>query len=170
MELLECHYNAPCGRLVIWSYGNEIVLCDWEQSCGKKKTRILNTLHKQVVQSVSEEADKLSNQLGEYFSGKRRVFDIKHNLIGTEFQKHVWQSLMCIPYGHTISYSEESAMAGKPNAVRAVGAANGANPICIVVPCHRVIGKDGHMTGYAGGVDIKEYLLRLEKGTWRYDV
>ena len=61
-------------------------------------------------------------------------------------------------------------MAGKPNAVRAVGAANGANPICIVVPCHRVIGKDGHMTGYAGGVDIKEYLLRLEKGTWRYDV
>jgi O-6-methylguanine DNA methyltransferase len=101
-------------------------------------------------------------QLDEYFRGRRRAFDLELSPRGTEFQLRVWRELMRIPYGETISYQELSRRIGNPSATRAVGRANGANAIPIVIPCHRVIGADGSLTGYGGGLDIKRKLLALE--------
>ena len=102
-------------------------------------------------------------QLNEYFAAKRRYFEIPIQFEGTAFQELVWQSLLKIPYGQTFCYAEQAKLINQPNAVRAVGAANGKNKICIIVPCHRVIGKNGLLTGFAGGLKIKEQLLYLEK-------
>ena len=102
-------------------------------------------------------------QLSEYFSGIRKTFDIPLAAKGTPFQMQVWQALCDIPYGHSMSYQELADYIGNPKAVRAVGSANGKNPISVIVPCHRVIGKSGQLTGYAGGVARKKALLNLEK-------
>lgn len=102
-------------------------------------------------------------QLGQYFSGLRQQFNLPLAAQGTEFQQKVWRALIEIPYGQTCSYQELANAIGNPKAVRAVGLANGKNPISIVVPCHRVIGKNGKLTGYAGGVERKEQLLALER-------
>ena len=101
-------------------------------------------------------------QLGEYFQGTRRAFDLDLEPAGTPFQLQVLDALSTIPYGETRSYGEIAAQIGKPGAVRAVGAANGRNPLPIVIPCHRVIGADGSLTGFGGGLDTKRYLLELE--------
>jgi methylated-DNA-[protein]-cysteine S-methyltransferase len=101
-------------------------------------------------------------QLAEYFAGERREFDLPLKLSGTEFQMSVLEALQQIPYGETTSYAEIAERVGRPKAVRAVGAANGRNPIPIIVPCHRVIGSHGELTGFGGGLDTKEALLRLE--------
>lgn len=101
-------------------------------------------------------------QLEEYFAGKRREFDLPLAPQGTPFQRRVWNALTKIPFGKAVSYSDIAERIGNPNAVRAVGLANGRNPIPIVIPCHRVIGKDGSLTGYGGGLPIKEKLLQLE--------
>jgi methylated-DNA-[protein]-cysteine S-methyltransferase len=101
-------------------------------------------------------------QLGEYFAGKRKAFAVKLDFAGTPFQKRVWAALLTIPYGETRSYSEIARQIGSPSAVRAVGAANGRNPISIIAPCHRVIGSTGKLTGFAGGLDTKARLLALE--------
>ena len=104
------------------------------------------------------------NQLEAYFNGYLRHFDLDLDLTaGTPFQQKVWQELQKIPYGQTISYGELAARIGNPNAFRAVGMANGKNPISIIVPCHRVIGKDGSLTGFGGGIDVKKQLLCLEQ-------
>lgn len=102
-------------------------------------------------------------QLNEYFLGSRKTFDIPLAAQGTSFQIKVWQALTSIPYGETWSYQELANAIGNPKAVRAVGTANGRNPISVIVPCHRVIGKNGQLTGYAGGVERKAYLLKLEQ-------
>jgi methylated-DNA-[protein]-cysteine S-methyltransferase len=102
-------------------------------------------------------------QLDEYFSGQRKIFNIPLSANGTEFQIKVWQALTTIPYGQTWSYQDLANAINNPKAVRAVGLANGKNPISIIVPCHRVIGKNGKLTGYAGGVERKAQLLELEK-------
>ena len=101
-------------------------------------------------------------QLDEYFAGRRRRFDLPLAPSGTPFQLRAWKALQDIPYGVTCSYGEQARAMGQPRAVRAVGAANGRNPIPIVVPCHRVIGGDGRLAGYAGGLDIKKFLIELE--------
>lgn len=101
-------------------------------------------------------------QLSEYLEGKRRVFELPLHLEGSEFQKDVWEAVFQIPYGQTASYGEIAHLIGKPKASRAVGAANGANPIPIVIPCHRVIGSDGSLTGYGGGLALKSRFLALE--------
>ncbi|HAS8475547.1 TPA: methylated-DNA--[protein]-cysteine S-methyltransferase [Vibrio vulnificus] len=103
-------------------------------------------------------------QLEQYFSGQRQQFDLPLAAQGTEFQQKVWQALTLIPYGQTCSYQDLANAIGNPKAVRAVGLANGKNPISIVVPCHRVIGKNGKLTGYAGGLERKQQLLALESG------
>ena len=103
-------------------------------------------------------------QLEEYLSGSRKQFDLPLNLIGTEFQKKVWDILQTIPYGEHWSYKQVAIALGKPTAARAVGMANNKNPIPIIVPCHRVIGANGNLVGYAGGLVIKEQLLNLERG------
>ena len=113
----------------------------------------------------TELTDRAMEQLREYFSGQRKQFELPYELRGTEFQKKVWAALEAIPYGQTRSYREIAQAVGNPKAVRAVGAANGKNPMWVVVPCHRVIGADGGLTGYAGGVELKRALLELEQRT-----
>ena len=101
-------------------------------------------------------------QLREYFDGTRNRFELELDFIGTDFQKQVWQALLTIPFGETRSYSQIAQQIGNPKAVRAVGAANGRNPISIIAPCHRVVGASGGLTGFAGGLEAKQYLLTLE--------
>ena len=113
--------------------------------------------------------DELSRQLRAYFAGELRVFDLPLNPQGTAFQKRVWQHLCAIPFGVTQSYRQVADAIGTPDAVRAVGAANGANPIPIVIPCHRVIGTSGKLVGYGGGLPLKKRLLELE-GAWTADL
>lgn len=107
--------------------------------------------------------DTAANQLTEYFDGKRKVFDFSYRLHGTEFQKKVWAELEKIPYGETRTYGQIAVSVGNPKASRAVGMANNRNPITIAVPCHRVIGIDGSLTGYAGGLPTKESILKMEE-------
>ncbi len=102
-------------------------------------------------------------ELGEYFAGKRKQFSVPMQVSGTKFQESAWNALLQIPYGRTATYSEQARAMKQPKAVRAVGAANGRNPICILVPCHRVVGADGSLTGYAGGLKNKKALLTLER-------
>lgn len=104
-----------------------------------------------------------AKQLGEYFKGERRKFKLPLAPKGTPFQRAVWDELLKIPYGSTASYGEIAARVGNPKAARAVGMANNKNPIMIVIPCHRVVGSDGSLTGYAGGLEAKAWLLRLEQ-------
>jgi methylated-DNA-[protein]-cysteine S-methyltransferase len=108
-------------------------------------------------------------QLTEYFQGKRKFFDVPLAPHGTDFQMKAWQQLLKIPYASTISYAEQAEKMGNKNKARAVGRANGSNPISIIIPCHRVIGSNGHLVGFGGGLDKKAYLLALEKictGPW----
>lgn len=104
-------------------------------------------------------------QLEEYFKRKRKAFDLPLKLEGTDFQKRVWEALLTIPYGEVCSYQDIARKVGNIKAVRAVGGANNKNPIAIIVPCHRVIGKDGSLVGYGGGLQVKEFLLSLEKSS-----
>ncbi|UCG14790.1 MAG: methylated-DNA--[protein]-cysteine S-methyltransferase [Deltaproteobacteria bacterium] len=105
---------------------------------------------------------KAVQQVMEYFAGKRRTFELELSLSGTEFQEKVWRQLLTVPYGHLASYQDIAKAIGRPKAVRPVGAANGQNPIAIIVPCHRIIGSSGNLTGYGGGLWRKEWLLKHE--------
>jgi methylated-DNA-[protein]-cysteine S-methyltransferase len=107
---------------------------------------------------------EVRRQLAEYFAGERRVFDLPLDPRGTDFERRVWQEVAAIPYGETRSYAQVARAAGRPAACRAVGRANGSNPIPLVIPCHRVIGSDGSLTGYGGGLPLKRFLLALEGG------
>ena len=108
--------------------------------------------------------DVPARQLAEYFAGTRRTFELALSPRGTAFQQRVWKALLAVPYGGTVSYGEIARRIDQPTAVRAVGLANGSNPIPIIIPCHRVIGSSGALTGYGGGLPIKRYLLDLEQG------
>ncbi|WP_127579033.1 methylated-DNA--[protein]-cysteine S-methyltransferase [Paenibacillus koleovorans] len=118
--------------------------------------------HGMLLEENDEHVSDYTQQLRQYLDGERNSFDLPLDPQGTDFQKEVWKALTGIPYGQTNSYSDIAASIGRPAAVRAVGAANGANPIPIVVPCHRVIGKNSALTGFAGGLKVKEDLLKLE--------
>lgn len=118
----------------------------------------------EITKKIPLELQEAVKQLGEYFEGKRNSFTFQINPKGTDFQKKVWQELLQIPYGKTTSYLELSKKLGDVKAIRAVASANGKNPLWIVVPCHRVIGSDGSLTGYAGGLWRKQWLLEHEKG------
>ncbi|MBV7562520.1 methylated-DNA--[protein]-cysteine S-methyltransferase [Pseudomonas sp. sia0905] len=113
-------------------------------------------------QEAGSQLDDASRQLDEYFEGRRQRFELRLNPQGTPFQQAVWRALQQIPFGKIDSYSALAQRIERPKAVRAVGAANGANPICIIIPCHRVIGRDGSLTGFAGGLPRKQLLLELE--------
>lgn len=124
-----------------------------------------DTLVQTESNSIPNELQDCVNQLDDYFNGKRQEFNLKLNPKGTNFQQSVWNELLHIPYGKTRSYLEQTKKLGDVKAIRAVASANGKNPIWIVVPCHRVIGSDGSLTGYAGGVWRKKWLLEHESGT-----
>lgn len=121
---------------------------------------LLNAGYTEITSEIIEETRR---QLDEYFRHERQAFDIPLLTAGTEFQKSVWNSLMEIPYGQTITYGEMATRLGKPAAVRAVANANGANAISIIIPCHRVIGSNNTLTGYGGGLEAKKFLLELEQ-------
>ncbi len=124
--------------------------------------RVQRLLRARFIEAPSPLLDKAARQLDEYFAGYRRTFDIPLSFAGTEFQKTVWRALLAIPFGATVSYGELARRIGQPKAVRAVANANGANPLSIFVPCHRVIGSDRSLTGYGGGLAAKRWLLELE--------
>ena len=143
-------YNTKIGKLKI-EYENDVL------------TGIAYTENEKEQGIRSELSDKTVLQLEEYFDGRRKEFEIPLKLIGTEFQKKVWNELLKIPYGATVSYKDIAIKIGNPKACRAVGMANHNNPILIIVPCHRVINENNKLGGYALGLDLKRKLLELEK-------
>jgi methylated-DNA-[protein]-cysteine S-methyltransferase len=149
--------ESPIGRLLLLSDGE--VLTGLYMDVDGRPPRNLNDWLEDASGGPLPAAVR---QLDEYFSGVRREFDLPLRLKGTEFQQRVWRSLTRIRYGETLSYGEQARRIGNPNASRAVGLANGRNPICIVVPCHRVIGADGSLTGFGGGLPRKRWLLAHE--------
>lgn len=151
--------TTPVGELTLVADERSLVAVLWEK---EREGRVrLPRLEAGGGHPLLSETER---QLGEYFGGKRRKFDLPLQFAGSEFQNKVWRGLQAIPYGQTRSYRELADSVGSPQACRAVGAANGRNPLSIVVPCHRVIGADGKLTGFAGGMEAKAYLLELEKG------
>lgn len=157
-------YDSPCGALMLGSCGDRLCLCDWqvEKHRDHVNRRLKRVLNAEFEEGTSAVIEKATEQLDEFFAGKRREFDIPLLFVGTDFQKTVWDELLKIPYGETISYGEMARRIGMPKAVRALANANGANSISIFAPCHRVIGSDHSLTGYGGGLDTKRRLLELE--------
>jgi len=160
-----CFYkevNSPLGIIVAGCMEDTLVFLQFERgslkSIEKKFECILRKTNRHPF------LERVENQLKEYFEGKRKVFDVPLKfVVGTDFQKKCWEALLKIPYGETISYSKQAETVGNSKAIRAVANANRLNPIAIIVPCHRVIGKNGKLTGYAGGLDKKEFLIEHEK-------
>lgn len=148
---------SPVGQLTLVARDGKLNAILWEKD---RPNRVrLGDLHEANDSPVLLEAKR---QLKEYFAGTRNHFELELDFTGTDFQKQVWQALLTIPFGETRSYSDIARQIGNPKAVRAVGAANGRNPISIIAPCHRVIGASGELTGFAGGLEAKQYLLALE--------
>lgn len=157
-------YHSPCGDLLLGSFEERLCLCDWDteqrrETIDNRLRKLLNACYEEKPSDITEEA---AGQLDEYFRGERTEFDIPLLFAGTEFQKKVWHRLLEIPYGSTLSYGQLALQLGTPQAVRAVANANGANALSIFVPCHRVIGSNHSLTGYAGGLEAKKRLLSLE--------
>ena len=157
--------RLPCGgALTLGSWNNRLVVADWID--GWHHSTIMNRLQKytkaSVVKSTSKVIEAASDWLDAYFEGSKEAPDFDLLFLGTDFQKRVWQLLLEIPYGETITYGELAQKAGTPKAARAVGVAVGENPFSIIVPCHRVIGSDRSLTGYGGGLAAKRWLLELE--------
>lgn len=155
--------QSPVGDLRLVASDEALIAVLWEND--RPQPVRLGTLVENDNHPVLLETER---QLKEYFQGQRRTFSLKLKLIGTKFQNDVWQMLLAIPFGQTRSYGELARQLGHPRATRAVGAANGRNPIPIVVPCHRVIGASGKLTGFGGGLKVKAHLLELEgdKSFW----
>lgn len=145
--------DSPIGRLRLVSDGEHMVAIEFEDRYGDIAADI---------ESTDDVLTECARQLGEYFAGERREFKLPLAPAGTEFQQTVWQALRQIPYGSLSSYTDIARNIERPTAMRAVGAANGRNPLPIVVPCHRVVGSDGSLTGFAGGLKTKRQLLELE--------
>lgn len=165
--MLTREYCAPCGRLILGVSGNRLCLCDWVVPGRVEKTlkRIQKLLAETSSHDNEEVLDKTAAQLTEYFAGRRRTFDIPLLPSGTEFQRLVWEALNSVPYGETDTYKGVAERMKLGKGVRAVASAIGANPLSILIPCHRIIGAGGALTGYAGGLEAKEYLLALERRT-----
>lgn len=157
-------YHSPYGDLMLGSFKDTLCLCDWavERPRAMVDIRLRKVLQADYEEKASTITQEAAKQLDEYFDGKRTGFDIPLFFVGTDFQKRVWQKLLEIPYGATVSYGELAKRLGMPKAVRAVANANGANALSIFAPCHRIIGSNGSLTGYAGGLAAKKQLLDLE--------
>ena len=158
------YYDSPCGEIILASIGDELCLCDWyEKPCAERnKRRLVRYLNAEFVSATSPILEQTKRELDEYFAGKRKAFDIPLHPVGTDFQKQVWQTLLEIPYGETRAYKEIALKANNLKGVRAVAQAIGANGISILIPCHRVIGTNHSLTGFAGGIEAKRLLLNIE--------
>ncbi len=158
------YFKTIYGELILWSFNGKICLCDWRyrrmrQSIDKRITQWLNASYKEWMTSVIA---LLKKELEEYFNQKRTFFTMELLLIWTDFQKSIWKELIRIPYGITSTYLKLANSIGNPLSVRAVWTANGANAISILIPCHRIIGTDGNLVWYAGGLRVKKKLLESE--------
>lgn len=162
--ILTTLYHSPTGDMILGSYRDKLCMCDWdiEKRRVSVDKRICSYLNAEYQEGSSDIIRETIMQLDEYFEGQRKKFSIPLVFTGTPFQCSVWTELMTIPYGTTLSYAELARHLDNPKAVRAVASANAANPISILVPCHRVIGSNRQLTGYAGGLSAKQYLLAFE--------
>lgn len=158
MKLAFMEMASPVGTLKLVAHETALVAVLWENE-NPKRIRLAELIE-QTHHPILLETQK---QLTEYFAGKRQQFDLPLDFEGTEFQRKVWQALLTIPFGETRSYRDIAEQVGNVKAVRAVGAANGKNPISIIAPCHRVVGANGKLVGFAGGLENKDILLKLEK-------
>lgn len=183
--------STPVGQVVLGAMGDKLCLCDWKNSKrrGQNDNRIKRLMKVEFVEAPSDSSkssttiqmeassamlmeelaesllvlNRAEQELKEYFAGKRKEFDVPLLMVGTVFQKLIWQALLEIPYGEVRSYMDIANRIGNPKGVRAVAQAIGSNPIAILVPCHRVVGSNGSLTGFAGGLNAKYQLLQLEK-------
>ena len=159
------YFNTPVGEVILGAFKDKLCMADWRYRNMRKRIdkRLQQGLRAEYVEQDSPVLEQTRIQLNEYFHRARKTFDIPLLMAGTDFQKQVWQGLVDIPYGSTASYLELSQSIGNEKAVRAVASANGANAISIMIPCHRIIGSDGSLVGYAGGLAAKKKLLLLEQ-------
>lgn len=159
------YYNSPCGEIVLASMENELCLCDWNKMpCAERnKHRLAKYMNAVFRVETSYVLEQTKKQLDEYFTGTRKAFDIPLHPVGTEFQQQVWNALLEIPYGETRSYKDIALSIANLKGIRAVAQAIGANGISILIPCHRVIGSNHSLTGFAGGIEAKRILLQIEK-------
>lgn len=158
MQLSFMEMNSPVGTLKLVAHDQALVAVLWENE-NPKRVRLAQLIENKNHPVLLE----TQQQLNEYFQGHRTQFDLALDFAGTEFQQKVWQALLTIPFGETRSYKQIAEQIGNVKAVRAVGAANGKNPISIIAPCHRVVGANGKLVGFAGGLKNKDVLLKLEK-------
>lgn len=147
--------KSPIGDLHLLAHDNALTDLIFDNSWNRLKAQYELMGSNHILEAAAQ-------QLKEYFQRKRTEFDLPLEFCGTDFQKKVWNALLKIPYGKTISYSEQAKKIKNPKAIRCVGTTNGKNPIAIIAPCHRVIGKNGSLTGFGGGLEMKKYLLELE--------
>lgn len=164
-EIIYQHHHCAHGELVLGSFNEQLCLCDWRyRKMGPAiGNRLRSQLKAEFVEGESDVIQHAIDQLSEYFSYQRKVFDVPLLPVGSPFQHSVWRALLEIPFGSTSTYRQLAEAIGKPSAIRAVASANGANALAILVPCHRIIGSDGSLVGYAGGLRVKEKLLDLER-------
>jgi len=158
------YYKKNGCELILGSYDGKLCLADhlYRKQRDRVDKRLKKLLNANYVECDDALLSQVKKELDEYFVMDRKEFDIPLLLVGSDFQKSVWTALLQIPYGETRSYKEQSKIVGDEKAVRAVANANGANAISIIVPCHRIIGSNGNLTGYAGGLTLKKKLLELE--------
>lgn len=161
------YYESPCGEIVLGSTDGELCLCDWnEMPCAtRNKNRLQRLMNATFKEEQTDVLRQTMMQLDEYFAGRRKTFSIPLRLTGTDFQKSVWRALLEIPYGETRSYKEIAMRVNNLKGVRAVAQAVGANGMSIIIPCHRVVGSDNSLTGFAGGLEAKKILLGIERNT-----
>lgn len=155
--------ESPLGELIIVSSGNGLCVVEFADDRQQLIHKLEKKFNGHLNTGIDPIIEKCKIQLTEYFNGKRKEFDIPFDLSGSDFQKKVWNLLGSIPYGKTISYLDFSKKYGDPKAIRAIASANGDNPLAIIIPCHRVIGSDGSLIGYAGGLARKQWLLEHEQ-------
>ncbi|MFC1665465.1 methylated-DNA--[protein]-cysteine S-methyltransferase [Pseudomonadota bacterium] len=166
-HIITSTFKSPVGELILGSFEGHLYLCDWRYRKQRATIdkRIQKALDATYMIGDSEVIEETMIQLDAYFHEERKTFDLPLHFAGTYFQKGVWEELAKIPYGETVSYTELSNRLNNPLGIRAVASANGANAISIIVPCHRIIGANGDLVGYAGGLHAKKKLLELE-GAW----
>ena len=164
--ILSKHISTPIGPLVIGSFEDKICFLEFylPQRYKEMSGKLLKTFDAEILEGTNAVLEQAEKELQEYFDGKRKVFTVPLDLRGSEFELKVWNQLLKIPYGQVCSYSDIAKRIRKLQSVRAVGGANHNNPVAIIVPCHRVVGKNGSLTGYGGGMDKKRFLLELEQG------
>ncbi|MBS4944210.1 MAG: methylated-DNA--[protein]-cysteine S-methyltransferase, partial [Neisseria mucosa] len=165
-ELTVAALATPLGEMLAVFGGKGLCLLEFvgQKQLEQEITAVQKALHGQFIFQENEQTQLLRQELDLYFQGRLKVFATPLEMIGTAFQQQVWNALLTIPYGETRSYKEQAQQLGNPKAIRAVAAANGQNKVSILIPCHRVIGSDGKLTGYAGGLNRKQSLLALERG------